>query len=454
VFVFCFLVHALRLPDYPHGVEDVAHVRHELARHDFSAETLQKLQCYQDMLKGDDELGRADAEGEEVVEPLDDDELDEKFEMPTEVKHKLLCNCCKEELQASEMLLQWPGGPRDDRRASEAKQGGKLIGVCLSCSDTPADDFKKLAKLSWRKFTGASKRKAELSQRGVTLRNLRKKLNEDFPGIKHRELNDLVAQRLVSMVIAFTASFLQDNSLAKMTLEGIQRYRSSTLRSLHDISDAGADYDADSWQWFEQGGNSDYLTQLSSCVLVSYLCRSCLWFGCNALWIPHRAKGWFRCPLCFDQYRMGTDAGHAGRRVVGLFNPLAQSWTSFAASFGDSDTAAWIRSQALAYLRSQSPEARGVASTLPGAAGSLGRLSAALERLGQPALFSHFPFSKAGADERQLQWNWRYDHLHAGVWGKKLTPAEASAPIFTEWAYLIELLGQVCLSGHSMAARM
>ena len=442
---------SLRLPDYPHGVEDLCTVTHKVVEPpELTADQAERLERFC--------KDSADALAVEVDpgEEEDEEAADAAFQGPGNMSHELKCRVCKQKVTlASKFLLVWPGGPGDTRRIGEVALGGALQGVCQGCANVP--DFDRQQKSCWRRYSACVKNKARRTTRGLTIATVRKELANEYPGMRYQEINTKCAERLATMCMAFMVSFLQDPGFAAMSRAVYNEFKQSAILGVHDLSHAGRAHDQASWARFEAGASSDYLTQLSSCCLVAYMCRKCLFYGSNALWITHRAKYWFRCPRCYEHYKMGTESSelHSGRRVCALFNPLRRSWWAFPASFGDADAAAWIRNQCVAYLRAQTPAAKGAASTVAGAAGSLGRLSAALERLGQPSLFQNFPFSEAGATDRGLAGNWKWQHLtHGGVWGKHLTDEEAATPIFTEWSYLIELVGGVCLSGQAIAARL
>ena len=448
----------LSLPDYPHGIDDMIGMVHTHAPlPSFSEDVMAKLKQFSDAAAADLAESMKDPLPNEDV---DEEKLDRDFEMPPQqsMKRELCCMTCKKVLEvASMMMLVWPGGPRDDRRASEASYGGRLNGTCKSCSGMGHDEFVKFSKMSWRKYTGAHKRKSE--SRVVTIRNLRRLLMDEFPQLRYHEVNDMSARRLAELCVSFAAAILNDQGLRQYSADAYMKYKASVVRGAHDLSEAGKQADEDSWvlNKFTCGASSDYLTQLTNCVLVSYLCRHCLYYGCNAMWVAHKKRFWFRCPRCLEQYRCGTDSVdlHDGRRVLAMYNPLLKVWSSFPASFGDSDAAAWIRNQAAAFCKSRmDPTSMGAAGTAAGCASSLGRLSVALQKMGQPQLFSRQPFNSRAAVDRGLEVNWRWDHCLEGTWGSVLSDQEARVAVFTEWGLLIELVGQVLVSGVSVASRL
>jgi len=44
-------------------------------------------------------------------------------------------------------------------------------------------------------------------------------------------------------------------------------------------------------------------------ISLTFMCRmpNCMFYGLNDQWVPNRVKHQFKCPMCGEQYRPGSD---------------------------------------------------------------------------------------------------------------------------------------------------
>lgn len=367
-----------------------------------------------------------------------------------EAPNPFQCGECSQKVALrSQFLLYMPDDPR---RTHEADFGGRLRGCCMACSKMPAEDFKRQSRKNWKRLATANHKRARRSARDVTFRTLKREVLEEYPSANFNELRHLVYNRIGLVCMAFTASVLKDARLRELSGAVYSRYRAAIQRAAVDSSLTTEG----TWQQFLGGGDGSYLTLLCESVLVSYLCRdkACRYFGDNSQWIAERRAYHFRCPECMGLFQpLKWKPGWLdAARVVGIACPLRRTWSFFPASWGTSATENWLAEQALAFCQSrvapQGEELGAFAST------SLYKLSDALEKIGTASCFSKRPFNVQKAQGKISATLWNWDHIQGGYWGQTLSQESAQLPPFTEWDLLIQLVGNVCLSGRAFASRL
>ena len=255
----------------------------------------------------------------------------------------------------------------------------------------------------------------------------------------HRRLRHLVLMRVRLVATRFAKDVVQDPQLREQCQMIHMRYQQQLEAESRDplkVTAASA--------WGLTHSQSQFLSALSPSILLCFLCRSCLAYTPNEMWVKHRHHGRYACAMCHVRYRPWTSEGgrHPAQKVVALRTET--TWMTFTAKWPATAEDSWLSSQAESYLR------RLIGQSVDDFAS---RKQVALETLLKAhkwniGLFLPAAFS---APTKLSEGTWDWEHLKGGFWYQKLSPEQAAMPPFEDWDKLVPLLGAMVRAGVSMA---
>jgi rubrerythrin len=314
-----------------------------------------------------------------------------------------------------------------------------IIGVCQPCSGEDARSFKKAARASHMARLEAVKARAA-RVRDIVFNSSKSAIQVQFPHISNTQLRKLAVERVSMMVVALGANFMRAAQAAKDAMAKISE------DYLLDVQHAAAE--PGTAKRVSEGPKigftaTTWLTQVADDLWVSWVCRSCRWFGLNHQWIRHADKEWYRCPHCGVRYQPWAwrPDWHDSQKAVTVQNPISGDAVSFGASWPNGEEDNWLARMVEVKAKTQSlPDGVNLSDYLCSTAVSLDEL---LTKVAVPASFRTFAWKsdvESKLDVRTYpERNWA--HLRQGYTGDILTEEGAQNP-FKEWEQLISLFAQ------------
>ena len=307
----------------------------------------------------------------------------------------------------------------------------RIFGSCFDCSgDTDIRTFKRLARESHLARLQETKARAQ-RVRDIVFSQSKSKIRLQFPHISNTAVRKLAIERVSMLVVALGASFMRASKEVKDAMAKIsQDYLLDVQHAAMQPGDGTRvsegpkiGYTATTW-----------LTQVSDNIWVSWVCRSCRWFGLNHQWIRHADKEWYRCPHCGVRYQPWAwrPDWHDSQKAVTVQNPISGTSMSFGASWPNGEEDNWLARMVELKAKSQVvPEGVNLTDFLCSTAVSLDEL---LQKVSVPASFRIFPWNhqvENVLDERTYPKR-HWAHLCASGYTGDILSEEGAANPFKE----------------------